>query len=757
VAGIKIKLNQTSNHTPKSMYKSFRNLTMTLIALFSTLAGVKAQTNVIYSGKNGHGKIILSTTISNMDSTKVAIRQVMVSNNPSMIPIIQGKDDSVTNNVRTFTDTLSVSVSFPTYFYISERVITRDTTGMLDTASAISYIVLVVTPPFSKPTETIQSPTVGTTTATILADFNSGYDTAYVVVTVSYGDTTYANPYTAYRDTIFPVIGQANQVVSKPITLAINSPSYKFSGKVKIWNSKGDTTSGKFSGITLPNAAPAMVSSPYAISIGTDSIGYTDQTVTNGLKTRHVAYLYASATGPAIDSIVVIYPGSNTVIVTRNHFKNLNSATNYWINSMVIDTAFKVAKPSNKVLVQTLAKPAIFTLKIDSNKYFGSNTQRAYFTNITPSGHTGSAYVVLTTYVDQNTTLYASSTQTFGSGVNKFTVDFTNLSVGEKYAYTVMGYDVPYSDSYSAWRLTDSFTFVKPNTDVTIDSIYAPSVTLSSLSFKVDVRLKGTQGVVRGYISKSSSGPAIDSAESTINSMTGVYTKTFNFGADSSTLYYFWAEASSKDANAVVYTTTRKSIKTLTPVTPPKPPAEPIMIVDSTYTKGTFSQYVAITIIVPTGKTFDLWAEAALNPDTGFVGSFQINKIATVGSGVHYYTWQINGLYDGQTIYYTLYGTNSDTSLYIERKSRKGFFVFHKMPGVGIGLNQSSSKLNVYPNPATDLVHIPSTGSYVLTNALGQILETGLLSDNSPLNVEELETGFYYVKTGNGTYKFLKK
>lgn len=444
------------------MTRKFISVLVALVALFTC---AQAQKSVVYTLKNLQSKILFSSTVKGMDTTMVAERQMTISNNPTMNPIINGKKDSILNQVRTFTDTFNVSVMYPTYFYGKEIVVFRDTSGNIDSALAVSYIPVVVTPPFTKATEAIQSLSVGTTTATMLADFQSGFDTAYVEIRMSYGDTIFANPspYLAYRDTILPVIGQANQIVTKPITLTLNSTSYPFSGKMRIWNSKGDTTSGKFSGITLPSLAPAMVSSPYAISATFDSISFTDQTVNNGLKCKHVAYLYdSSALSRPIDSIVLKFAESNTVIITKNTFSNLNSSSNYWINSGVMDTLFKVMYYSNRVFVQTVKMPTTFKLKIDSSHSAGWSTERTFSTVTVGSGHTGFASILMSKYGDQNNLLIIGSLKSFSSGINNFEFDLTNLVVGQKYAYTIYGYDTAYSNSYSAWVITDTFTFRRP-------------------------------------------------------------------------------------------------------------------------------------------------------------------------------------------------------------------------------------------------------------------------------------------------------
>jgi hypothetical protein len=744
-------------------FYQIRIATLTLIALFCTLAGVKAQTKptLIYSAKNGQDKIILSTTISNMDSTKVGVRQIAISNNASMFPVINGKNDSVLNMGRMFSDTFNVSLAYPTLFYVGERLITKDTSGIIDTATAVSYIYLVVTPPFALPTQVLQDPMVGLTTASINADFNSGNDTAFVAITVSYGDTNYQNPspFPSYIDTILPIVGQSSQVVSRSIGLNMNASNYKFSYKSRIWNSKGSILSKKFSGQTLPSPSPATVSSPQSTSATYDSLSFTNLVVTNGLKTIETKYTSKSISGAPVDSVVIIHKGQAMVVVSSRTLPAAAS-TNYYVWSCVRDTAFNIKNCSNRVLIQTAAKPIVFTASIDSNRNVGSSTQRVYFSALVPANHQATVYTVLTRFADQNTILNTPVTKTFASGMNNFYDDFTGvtLTAGEKYAVTFVAYDAPYSNSYSAWKLSDTFTFQvpqAPNTDAKIDSMYGAQVTLSSFSFKANVRLAGTTGTVTGYKSKSATGAAIDSSVIAIPTTNGVYTASFNFSADSSTDYYYWVKAISGSPFATPATTLRQMVRTSTPVTPPAPVAEPIYKVDSIYARHD-TEFVVITMIVATGKTFDLHGEAALDPDTGFIGSFQIDKIATVPSGVHHYTWAIGKLYNGQMIYYTLYGANADTSLYLARKKFRGFFTFQWKAGVGIDLVATRS-LHVYPNPAKDELHIPSTGEYVITDMQGQVVKTGSTVDSQAIDVSTLPKGLYFVKTPTTNTKFTKE
>jgi len=72
-----------------------------------------------------------------------------------------------------------------------------------------------------------------------------------------------------------------------------------------------------------------------------------------------------------------------------------------------------------------------------------------------------------------------------------------------------------------------------------------------------------------------------------------------------------------------------------------------------------------------------------------------------------------------------------------------------------------SQKITVYPNPATDYIHLKNvtTGAtaiviYRLDGAA--ILSTQLSSDTREINISTLAKGFYLLKVNNQTLKFMK-
>ena len=74
-----------------------------------------------------------------------------------------------------------------------------------------------------------------------------------------------------------------------------------------------------------------------------------------------------------------------------------------------------------------------------------------------------------------------------------------------------------------------------------------------------------------------------------------------------------------------------------------------------------------------------------------------------------------------------------------------------------------NSDFNVYPNPATDVLHVSKVSdkaTYKIHNAAGQLVDAGTISRNQ-INVSKLVTGNYIItvkdKDYNGSVKFIKK
>ena len=60
--------------------------------------------------------------------------------------------------------------------------------------------------------------------------------------------------------------------------------------------------------------------------------------------------------------------------------------------------------------------------------------------------------------------------------------------------------------------------------------------------------------------------------------------------------------------------------------------------------------------------------------------------------------------------------------------------------------------LDIYPNHATDLIHVPS-GEYIFYSKLGKVIDFGL-SDGT-IDVSKLDGDGYFLKAGSATGKFI--
>jgi hypothetical protein len=66
----------------------------------------------------------------------------------------------------------------------------------------------------------------------------------------------------------------------------------------------------------------------------------------------------------------------------------------------------------------------------------------------------------------------------------------------------------------------------------------------------------------------------------------------------------------------------------------------------------------------------------------------------------------------------------------------------------------------MYPNPTNDFIKITRLTTeqhYIITNVLGENVQSGEVSQNENINVKNLQNGVYFVKLTNGaTLKLLK-
>lgn len=437
-----------------------------LVALVATLFSSTAfgQFNVDYKPANGYGKILVNSTISGLKPMSHGTRTVEFSNNSGFNPVIDQKIDSIhTGRTMSFKDTFPVSVSYPTNFYVRSMAYAKDTSGKIDTAGTIKFLPILITPSLKKPTMSNLSHTVGQTTANVYTSFNSGYDSGYAELTISFGDSLYLHPSKTYRikKTTYPFVGP-NQNINHIFNLNIGSMDNLFSYRILHHTSFGDTLSPIRWGRTLADTAPAMVSSPYNLQSWADSISFYDETITGGLKTDHKVYRANSATGKATDSISVIYiAGLNNGVIKRNCFKNLTPETNYWVWSSVKNSMNQFPATSNRVLIQTEKKQVtVFKLTIDSTASVNTNTQAIYISAQIPTGKSAQIVILGRRSPNGQTTVLGNITLYPENPYAK--ILYNGCIEGQNYDATVYGSDANHTRDYDAWEVMTTFKF-KPN------------------------------------------------------------------------------------------------------------------------------------------------------------------------------------------------------------------------------------------------------------------------------------------------------
>lgn len=74
-------------------------------------------------------------------------------------------------------------------------------------------------------------------------------------------------------------------------------------------------------------------------------------------------------------------------------------------------------------------------------------------------------------------------------------------------------------------------------------------------------------------------------------------------------------------------------------------------------------------------------------------------------------------------------------------------------------LAEVDTELRLYPNPMREVLNIEleGSGSYVLMNLTGQVIDRGVLSGRTAVNTSMLQLGLYVVKVQVGTNYVFKK
>ena len=78
-----------------------------------------------------------------------------------------------------------------------------------------------------------------------------------------------------------------------------------------------------------------------------------------------------------------------------------------------------------------------------------------------------------------------------------------------------------------------------------------------------------------------------------------------------------------------------------------------------------------------------------------------------------------------------------------------------------VGIEEEpESELTIYPSPATTELTVESaeTNNYQLINTMGQVVSTGnLVAGKNIIDISNLSTGVYLIKTSSGQKRFVKK
>ena len=98
--------------------KTIKSLTtklgIAMVSLLSTTNVAFGQFAIDYNALNGQGKILVNSTVKNIKPESRGVRLVEISNNSNMIPLLDGKEDSVySSGPMSFVDTFNVSLQFP--------------------------------------------------------------------------------------------------------------------------------------------------------------------------------------------------------------------------------------------------------------------------------------------------------------------------------------------------------------------------------------------------------------------------------------------------------------------------------------------------------------------------------------------------------------------------------------------------------------------------------------------------------------------
>lgn len=224
--------------------------------IFGAFFSSNAQLTVSMSESNAQMGMRVTSIMTGITPGNKLVRNIRVYDNLAHTATVTGLRDTViaTSSTITRMDSLHTSVPYPLPYYISDTVTELDSSGaIVATAYAVNDTGVRLTPMFVKPTQSETGQKADTEYAYFNGKFTSGFDDAVMTVVVSYGDTTFSSPlrsHPAVTDTIEPVLGTTNQMVSRSVIIPIGVNNFPYSYRIYIKNSKGIDSSAIFKGRT---------------------------------------------------------------------------------------------------------------------------------------------------------------------------------------------------------------------------------------------------------------------------------------------------------------------------------------------------------------------------------------------------------------------------------------------------------------------------------------------------------------------------